>query len=334
MGAVPDVLDNGKSTFASFRQTAWHGLGTVFNEEVTTVDRMVELANMKGQNIRKVPLTSLAGIPQERHARAMEAIVRTNPATGLDEVLSIASPGYEPRQIEEILGWIQFGPTEGARWETAGQMKNGTQVFASIALDREIVLDPEGVADVTKAYMLVAASFDGSLANTGGRTAVRVVCENTLNLALGGVKQSFSFKSTKNIRERVGQWQKEYAATHDYFDAFEREAKALYAMPVSKTTFFEKVVPTMYPKPEKDVKGAFKKWDNRVEGLAGLWNGPTNEGLADSAWKALNVLTEGNQWLRQIRSGNTENAYAAGAGFDGPTTAFRNKALAVVKTFA
>lgn len=333
MGAVPDSIA-GKDSFASFRQPAWHGLGTVFTEEVTTVERMVELANMKGQNIRKVPIGTLAGIPSERFAREMEAIVRTNPATGLDEVLSIASPGYEPRQVEEILGWIQFGPTEGARWETAGQMKNGTQVFASIALDREIVLDPEGVADVTKAYMLVAASFDGSLANRGGRTAVRVVCENTLDFALRGVKQSFSFKSTKNIRERVGEWQREYAATHDYFDAFEKEAQALYATPLPKPVFFNKVVPALYPKPEKDVKGSFKKWDNRVEGLAGLWNGPTNAGLADTAWKAVNVLTEGNQWLRQVRSGNTENAYAAGAGFDGPSANFRQKALDVVKTFA
>lgn len=333
MGAVPDTNANG-STFASFREVAWHGLGTVFTEPVTTVARMLELANMAGQNIRKVPLNTLAGIPQERHAKELVAIVRTNPLTGLDEVLGVASPDYEIRQVEEIFEWIQFGPTEGATWETAGQMKEGTQVFGSIALDREIVLDPNGANDVVRAYLMVAGSYDGSLANRGGRTAVRVVCENTLDIALSGVKQSFSFKSTKNIRDRVKKWQQEYAATHAYFDAFEKEAQALIASPMTKGTFFDKVVPAIYPAPEADVKGSFKKYDTKVEGLAGLWNGPTNANLDDTAWKALNVLTEGNQWLRQVRSGNTENFYRAGAGFDGPTTEFRQKALTVVKAFA
>lgn len=333
MGAVPDAA-NGLATAAYFREPFWHKLGTVVADEVTDYLKFLDLANMSGQNIRKVALPEIAGIPAERHAREVVAIVRTNPLTGLDEVLGLASPEYEVIQPEEILSWAQFGPTDGMRWETVFQMKGGTQIAASIAMERETVLDPNGVADVTKWYMMVASSYDGSLANRGGRTAVRVGCENTLDVALGDISQSFSFRSTKNVRERIKKWQQEVATTHEYIDQFEVEAQALLAKPITKATFFEKIVPAMYPKPEKDVKGALKKWDTRIENIASLWNGPTNAGLPDSAWKAWNVLTEHNQWQRAIRSENVENFALAGAGFDGAATKGRAEALEVVRAFA
>lgn len=337
MGAVVDVTD-GVEQGAFFRETAWHGLGLVFQDEVTDYREMLKRANMLGMNVRKADIPSVAGIPSERFAVPHVAIVRTNPVTSQDEVIGWGSPEYEVRQPEEIFSWAQFGPTDGARWETAGVMKNGTQVFGSIAFEREVILDPNGAADVTKTYLMVAGSFDGTIANSGRVTPVRVVCENTLNVALGSgktkVESGFSFKSTKNIRDRVAIWQKAFGSVHSYMDAFETEAAALYAKPVTKSLMFQQIVPAIFPKPEKDSKGSFKKWDNRVEKIATLWNGKTNENLPDNGWKAFNVLTEHNQWDRQVRSGNQENFSMAGAGFDGPTNEFRTKALQVVKAFA
>jgi hypothetical protein len=40
---------NGKASFASFREPAWHGLGTVFTEEKTTSE-MLEAASLNGWN--------------------------------------------------------------------------------------------------------------------------------------------------------------------------------------------------------------------------------------------------------------------------------------------
>ena len=42
---------NGKASFASFREPAWHGLGTVFTEEKTTSE-MLSLATLDGWNVR------------------------------------------------------------------------------------------------------------------------------------------------------------------------------------------------------------------------------------------------------------------------------------------
>lgn len=330
MGNVPDVI-NGIQTAAFHREPAWHGLGNVFQETITSVDAMLKAAHSDGLDIQKEDIPELLGIPAERFSSPLVGITGRIPGSTDRRLLSVASPAYEVRQIEEILAWVQFGPTDGASWETFFLMNEGRQVAASIAFDSEIVIDPNGVGDRVKTFLLVASSFDGTLANMARFTPVRVVCENTLNMALGGVKNGFTFKSTKNVRERVNEWQKAQTLVSDNMKAFTKEAQALFAKPLKKDVFFGKVVPAFYEKPENDVKGSFKKWDNRIETLAQVYNGPTLEGIRDTGWGALNVLTEANQWKRGVRSGNGENFFQAGAGFDNATNAFRQRALSVVK---
>ena len=44
---------NGVASFASFREPAWHGLGTVFSDEKTTSE-MLAAANLNNWNVRLV----------------------------------------------------------------------------------------------------------------------------------------------------------------------------------------------------------------------------------------------------------------------------------------
>ncbi len=88
----------------------------------------------------------------------------------------------------------------GRRTATAGSIKGGRVVFGSLALQRETVLDPSGVADKVKTYLLINTSHDGSIAIQASITPVRVVCANTLNLALGGKKKKNGIKQSFKIR--------------------------------------------------------------------------------------------------------------------------------------
>ena len=86
----------------------------------------------------------------------------------------------------------------------------------------------------------------------------------------------------------------------------------------------------MFPKPEKDVKGAAKKWETKMETFTQAWKGTPNAGIKNTAWGVFNALTEANQWGRNVRQNadnGQENFYAAGAGFDIPTNTFRQSAL-------
>jgi len=328
---VAAIASNGSSDlFASHREPAWHGLGTVFTEEVTDYMRMLDLAGLSGWNVREEDLY-LDGQPETEWAVAAKAIVATMGDT--ERVLGVTGSRYEIVQNEDAFSFLQ-SLHDGARWETAGAIKDGRVVFGSMAFDRDFTLDPTGVADVVKSYLLVHTSHDGSTGVAGGVTPVRVVCQNTLNLAISsGIKQKFNIRHTIKADERMRAEAEAWRVAHTYMDAFEAEAQSLYAQSVSDSQFFG-IVEQMFPKPEDNVKGALTKWENRQGLFAQAWQGAPNAGIKGTGWGALNALTEANQWGRKTQNtkNGSENFAAAGAGFDIPTNQFRNDALTAVKS--
>ena len=313
------------AAFASLRTPAWHRLGTVFQEEVTTKE-MLDLAHMSNWDVRLEDIE----LPGRSH-RNYYATVRTNPFDGGKDVLGVVKERYRTYQNEDLFA---FGDNilDGARWETAGSLKNGTIVFGSLALDREIVIDAEGVGDKVNTYLLVSSSHDGTASIQASVTNVRVVCHNTLTMALNRVKQSYKMRHTEKVEGRIQEAREALGLAHKYLDEFEVEAQALFEAEVSDNKFYE-IVQAAYPMPEEDVKGAMTKWQNKVDTLFDIYNGPTEVGIRGTAWGAYNALTERLDWYRQIRGGNEENAYAAASGFDAVTTTEKNRLLTVVKAF-
>ena len=66
---------NGKTSFASFREPAWHGLGTVFTEEKNTAE-MLEAANLNNWNVRLEDMEIPAHLTSDKQ---YQYVVRTNP---------------------------------------------------------------------------------------------------------------------------------------------------------------------------------------------------------------------------------------------------------------
>lgn len=325
--------DTGVDLFASHREPAWHGLGTVFTEEVTDYSRMLDLAGLSGWDVREqgiVPVKEDDSILPARFVTPAKAIVATIGTENV--VLGVTGERYTIVQNEEAFSFLQ-SLHDGARWETAGAIKGGRVVFGSMAFERDFVLDPSGVADKVESYLLVHTSHDGSTGIGGGVTPIRVVCQNTLNVAMGNIKNTFKIRHTLNAKDRMDAEAALWRQAHTYMDTFEQEAQAMFAQSVTDKQFFG-IVEDMFPKPEKDAKGAVKKWEKRQETFSQAWKGQPNEGIRNTAWGVFNALTEANQWGRNVRkAGNgQENFLAAGAGFDIPTNTFRHTALVAAKS--
>ena len=94
---------------------------------------------------------------------------------------------------------------------------------------------------------------------------------------------------------------------------------------------FNEIILAAYPKPEKDSKGAVKKWENKVDVINDIYTGQYNGMIAGSAWGAFNALTERLDWHRNARGGSNESLLAAASGFDATITAEKNRLLKVVK---
>lgn len=321
--------ESGKSLFASFRQPAWHGLGTVFTEEVTDYRKMLTLAGLAEWNVRFESLSTESGIILD----SAQATVRTNPVDGSTDVLGVTGNRYEIIQNESAFSFLQ-SLADGARWETAGALGHGNKVFGSIAFDRETVLDPSGVADVVRTYALVHNSHDGGSSMGYGLTPTRVVCQNTLNVALGNMSQGGKIRHTQSAEDRMGAAAAMFRHANAYFDAFDEEAKALFAKSVSDKQYANLVTKVLGKAPEDNVKGRQSKYENKMGLFMQAWNGAPNAGIKGTAWGAFNALTEANQWGRNVQNTEkgSENFFSAGAGFDIPTNAFRANALTLVKS--
>jgi phage/plasmid-like protein (TIGR03299 family) len=326
-------LESDKS-FASFREPAWHGLGTVFTEEVST-KQMLELANLHDWNVRLEEVAIPDGFSSDK---TYNYVARTNPFDkNQTDILGVVGERYRILQNEELFDFGDALLDGGGRWETAGSIKGGRQVFGSLALERETILDPSGVSDKVNTYLLVNTSHDGSIAIQASVTPVRVVCANTLNLALGSgvgrnrtTKQSYKIRHTQTAQGKIQAAREALGLANAYMDEFDKLAQEMIQREITQDKFID-IVNAAYPLPEENKKGAVSKWNTKIELIEEIYTGPYNHTIAGTAWGALNALTERLDWHRNGRKGSNESVLAGASGFDPMVNAEKNRLLQVVR---
>jgi phage/plasmid-like protein (TIGR03299 family) len=328
-------IENGEVAFALRGAPAWHNLANrIFtkDEEVTTATMLSE-AKLSNWNVRLSPITDHISTEWNDVSNA-QLVIRNNPFNGGTDVLATVGKRYKPVQNEELFAFADniHDANPECRWESAGSLKKGKVVFGTVEIPRTMVLDPQGANDETKLYLIVWTSHDGSVAVQAAITPVRVVCQNTLNLALAHAKQSFKIRHTQSVDGRIAVARETLGLALGYFDQFEIEAQELFNQAITDAEF-SKLINTLYPKPEKDSKGALKKWENKIVLLDELYhNSPTNANIKGTKWGAFNALTERLDYYRTGR-GNSETLMAGASGFDPILTAEKNKILRLVKSF-
>lgn len=323
------------AAFASLREEAWHGLGTVFQKPVTTSE-MLDLAYLSNWNLRQVPLDT-----GEYSDRIEYKILRDNPFMGRVERLGIVGKRYKMFSNEELFAFGDNLTNLRRRWETAGSLDGGRTVFATLADTEDIVLDPNGSGDIIKKYLLLKTSHDGSGKIVAKKINTRVVCKNTLNIGLKEHGAEFSIRHTQKLEGRLAEAKKTLGFAEEYDAEFEEAMKTLYAADMTMTQF-ERIVLAEFPEPDEEKKGALTRWENKIDTILDVWGDSAKSvtGLPNNAYKGLQVLTEHNQWFRGLRKAedsediNFENFHAAGTGMDKVTNDFRDRVFGRMMEFA
>lgn len=330
-------VDGFEQAFASRVEPAWHNLGTVFDGELTTAE-MLKAAHLDNWNVR-LQEVEVPGVSPERFAVPAFATVRDNPFDGQPDVLGFVGSRYKVSQNEELLSFGDNLLDGGGSWETAGSIKGGRTIFASLAMEFDHVIDPKGAADKIKSYLLVTTSHDGSSPISAHNTPVRVVCQNTLPMGIQAAKQSFKVRHTATLEGKIAAACETLGISQEYFAEFADIADSLYAKPMT-TAQFIKFATKLYPKPEKDsAKSSFTRWENKMDLLGDLFTGQaevnTSANIMGTAWAGYNALTEALDWYRKPRKGNAESVLVAASGFDPVIAAEKARittaALALVK---
>ncbi len=93
---------NGVASFASFREPAWHGLGTVFTEEKTTSE-MLAAANLNNWNVRLVDVEIPSTLTSDK---SYQYVVRTNPTdNNQTDILGVVGERYHVLQNEDLFSF-------------------------------------------------------------------------------------------------------------------------------------------------------------------------------------------------------------------------------------
>lgn len=188
---------NGQAAVMVVGEPAWHRLGTVLNRPATAQEA-IHAAGLDWTVIKQ-PL--FAGKAEHHPVTDYYSVVRGDDwAQKKATVLGIVHAGYTPLQNREAFSF--FDPIVGesaAVYHTAGALGNGERVWILAKLPDDIHVIGD---DITHKYLLLSNSHDGKSAVQIKFTPIRVVCENTLTMALSQ-GPTLRVSHTKDVQERL-----------------------------------------------------------------------------------------------------------------------------------
>jgi phage/plasmid-like protein (TIGR03299 family) len=186
----------GFAGFASFKKSAWHGLGTVIEERMTIADALkfggLDFEVLKAPNVHRFP------DGKEEVSKDSFFTYRTDSNYVLGDKLG---KGYTVMQNKIALDLVdELVSKQSMTIETVGSLCDGAKVFVTLKNETPIDL---GNDDITEQYLVLLNGHDGNTAISAYFTNVRVVCQNTLNASLGSCRNKHTVRHTVSAKDRL-----------------------------------------------------------------------------------------------------------------------------------
>ncbi len=157
------------------RTTPWHGLGTRVESALSSAGAL-EKSGLDWNVIQRPILTDrFQPIPG----------YKVNIRETDNQVLGVVTDRYRVVQNSEAFAFTDALLGEGVKYETAGSLQDGKRIWILAKLPNKYIIEGEQIDP----YLVFSSSHDGSGAIKVAMTPIRVVCQNTLNIALGSAKR-------------------------------------------------------------------------------------------------------------------------------------------------
>lgn len=275
-------------------QVPWHGIGTAVQGEVTA-EAALNLAGLDWR-VELAPVFTGTGIVQTLVERARATVRRTD-----GRVLGIVGERYVPVQNGEAFAFLDEIVGAGqAIYHTAGALDGGRKIWLLAKLPGDMCVGATG--DVVERYLLLINSHDGSSALRMLVTPIRVVCQNTLTLALReGHGEGIAIKHTTSATARIGEARRVLGLANAYYEEFGSEVRRLAGAAYSDEQMIV-LAETLLPGVPGEVSTRTKNLRNQVVAL--FHEGLGHDRIAGTAWAALNAVAEFSDHVRTVRAGD------------------------------
>ena len=260
------------------REKPWHGLGVEVSEAPTSSDALI-YAGLNWDVLQKDVYTE-DGILIPGY--------KINLRNTDDALLGIVSDRYKVVQNEDAFQFTDDLLGAGVTYETAGALQGGRKVWMLARMPQRYIIAGDEIAP----YLVVMNSHDGSSGIKVAMTPIRVVCQNTLNLALNSAKRTWTTKHTENVMNRVHEARETLMLAEKYMGELGRGIDELtkIKLPDRKIMeYMQEFFPVTADLPEVQHKNNQRLLDNMK---SRYWEAPDLSNMDKNGYRFVNAVSD------------------------------------------
>lgn len=263
-------------TMMYVREKPWHGLGVCVEEAPNSADAL-RIAGLDWK-VDPRPVYTDNGIKIPGYV--------ANTRDSDNSVLGIVSDKYTIVQNVDAFAFTDSLIGEDCRYETAGSLRNGKSTFMLARLPEKKILD-----DSFGQYLCFTNTHDGSGAVKVCCTPVRVVCNNTLNLALESAKRIWTCRHMGKMEDKLHEAEVTLGLAEDYMDELAITAERLANTPLSNDDI-QAIVAEMFPMNEDSPERTKANMQKAKTEFMVAYYMPDIEKFRNTAWGIVNAASD------------------------------------------
>lgn len=258
----------------------WHKLGKKVDHLLTSAEAIDAAGLNYKVEKRDIKTTDDLAIPDHF------ATVRTD----TNEVLGVVGNKYTVLQNRDAFSFFDaVVSVKDAMFETAGALGVGEKIWMLAKLPGYIRTVGD---DVTEKYLLLSNSHDGSGSVQVMFTPIRVVCQNTLNIAMAGGIKKQKIRHTFSMGSRVEDVRRNLGIIHEQFNIFEQATKQLASVQVQQEALAKFVKDSGLIPDDLKMSTRAKNIIDDVSTLFETGKGADLPGAKGTVWGAFNAVVE------------------------------------------
>ncbi len=260
------------------REKPWHGLGTEVQEAPTSAEALI-CAGLNWEILQK-SVYSEDGTLIDGY--------KVNIRDSDNAMLGIVSDRYKVVQNKDAFRFTDDLLGAGVTYETAGSLQGGRKVWMLAKMPQRYIIGGDEIAP----YMVVMNSHDGSSGIKVAMTPIRVVCQNTLNLALNKAKRVWTTKHTENVMNRVHEARETLMLAEAYMNGLGHEIDALSKIKLTDKKVMD-FMKEFFPVTE-DMSEITKKNNLRLleDMKQRYWDAPDLANIGKNGYRFVNAVSD------------------------------------------
>ena len=260
------------------RKAPWHGLGTMVMEAPTSAEAL-SLAGLDWKVVQKELVTD-DGTP----VPGFKANLRETD----HQVLGVVTDRYKVVQNEDAFAFTDSLLGEGVTYETAGSLQNGRRTWMLAKLPTKYIISGDEITP----YLVFMNSHDGTGAIKAAMTPIRVVCQNTLNLALSTAKRCWSTNHTGDINGKLEDAKNTLLYADQYMSELGRTIDKLNKQKLSDSQvleYIDSLFPLIHNPTEQQIRNIVKMKEDMK---ARYFDAPDLQHVGKNGYRFINAVSD------------------------------------------